>query len=199
MIQPDPGFSELIDRAARGDEAAVAELARQYEPKVRMVAHALLGRALRPYLDTMDLVQAVHQSLIVGLRAGKFEVTDPDRLAGLAVLIVRRKVARQWRRVQRQRRLSLSPADKPNDLSGILAGLANDHVTPASAVAHQDEVDRLWERLDAEDRQLVELRLQGYSSPEIAERLGISAVAARVRLTRLRFKLQAANVSCDWM
>src|SRR6188508_2597024 len=62
-------FDEILARARTGDEDALTELARQYEPEVRAVARVRLGPALRPYLDTMDLVQSVHRSLMVGLRA----------------------------------------------------------------------------------------------------------------------------------
>src|SRR5262245_25926969 len=89
----------LLARARSGDGAARDELARPYEPKLRLVARVLLGPALRPYLDSVDLVQSVHKSLLVGLRDQKFAFNSPDDLLALAVTMVRRKVARQWRRL----------------------------------------------------------------------------------------------------
>src|SRR5688572_12807585 len=99
-------FAALLGRARQGDEAALAELAAKYEPEVRIDARVQLGQALRPYLDSMDLVQSVHRSLLVGLRQNKFEFASPENLIGLALTMVRRKVARHWRKLRRQHRLS---------------------------------------------------------------------------------------------
>src|SRR5713101_4998679 len=98
-------FADLLARARQGDQAALTALSRQYEPEVRIVARVLLGPALRPYLDSLDLVQSVHRSLLAGLRDDKFELDSPDRLVVLAVAMVRRKIGRLWRRHRRQQRL----------------------------------------------------------------------------------------------
>src|SRR5262245_10668681 len=105
-------FAELLSKGRGGDRAALALLAEEYEPQVRVVARAKLGTALRPYLDSMDLVQSVHRSLMLGLRDQRFEIDSPDGLVALALTIVRRKVARHWRRLRRQQRLD--NADSPD-------------------------------------------------------------------------------------
>ena len=104
MPDPDPPseFTELMARAGQGDEAALTELSRQYEPKVRVVARVLLGPALRPYLDSIDLVQSVHKSLMLGLRRQQYDISNPDKLVALTLTMLRRKAARHWRRLQRQ-------------------------------------------------------------------------------------------------
>src|SRR5262245_64988218 len=106
MTEPPEEFAALLDRARHGDREALGRLARRYEPDVRLVARVRLGRALRPYLDTVDLVQSVHRSLLLGLRRGEFDVSSPEKLVALALALVRCKVARHWRRVRRQARLS---------------------------------------------------------------------------------------------
>ena len=65
---------------------------RQYEPEVRIVARVLLGPALRPHLDSIDLVQSVHRSLLVGLRQNKLEIGGLEQLIGLVLTMLRRKV-----------------------------------------------------------------------------------------------------------
>src|SRR6516162_8974972 len=104
-------FAALLARARQGDRAALAQLSQQYEPKVRLVARVLLGPALRPHLDSVDLVQSLHKSLLLGLRQGKFAISGPDGLLALALTLVRRKVARHWRHLQRQRRLDSGSAE----------------------------------------------------------------------------------------
>src|SRR5438552_194809 len=125
MADAGSEFVALLAQARQGDRSALAELAQQYESKVRMVARVLLGPALRPYLDSVDLVQSVHKSLMIGLRQDKFDISSPDKLIALALTMVRRKVARHWRHLQRQKRLCGNSADSGN-VPQILAAL-NSH------------------------------------------------------------------------
>jgi len=198
MAEPAADFADLLTRARAGDRAALSQLAREYEPKLRMVARVLLGSALRPYLDSIDLVQSVHRSLMVGLRDQKFDVKSPDQLMALALTLVRRKVARQWRHLQRQQRLSGGVGDT-DGLANVLTTLSRPQDDPAAAAQFRDQVAQLCAGLNETERRLLDLRLQGYSPAEIGAELGISAVAFRVRLTRLRQRLRATGVLDDWL
>jgi RNA polymerase sigma-70 factor (ECF subfamily) len=198
MAETAETFGTLLARARRGDQAAMAELVQQYEPKVRLVARVRLGPALRPYLDSMDLVQSVHRSLMLGLRQDKFSISSPEQLLALALTLVRRKVARHWRHLQRQQRLSLGPDDGGN-LANLLTSLTGPHDDPAQAAQLNDQVRHLCSNLEESERRMLDLRLQGYSTAEIAQDLGLHAIALRVRLTRLRQRLQASGVLTDWL
>jgi len=191
-------FATLLARARGGDRAALDQLTSAYEPKLRLAARVLLGPALRPYLDSVDLVQSVHKSLLMGLRNSKFALGAPDDLLALAITLVRRKVARHWRRLQRQKRLSLPDASAP-ELVHVLASLSRPQDDPAQAAQLGDQMEKLCATLNDAERRLLDLRLQGYSPGEIAADLGLSAVAFRVRLTRLRQRLRAAGVLDDWL
>ena len=69
MVSPDgpASFSDLVDRVRQGDATAISELIANYEEDVRLVARARLGPALQPYVDSVDLLQSVHKSLLAGL------------------------------------------------------------------------------------------------------------------------------------
>jgi RNA polymerase sigma-70 factor (ECF subfamily) len=193
MPNRDPTFSELLDQARTGDTDAVAQIARLYEPDLLVAARVHLGPALRPYLDSIDLVQSVHRSLMAGLRNDKFEVSDARSLLALALTMVRRKVARQWRQHRRQVR----PAgEHPTD---VLATLSRRAETPAAEAEVRDALTRLWREIDPEDRVVLELRLEGYSTAEAAQRLGKAAGALRVQLHRLRKRLEEHQVLTEWL
>ncbi|MBI3762403.1 MAG: sigma-70 family RNA polymerase sigma factor [Chloroflexi bacterium] len=197
-------FTSLLARARDGDREALDRLTREYEPKLRLVARVLLGPALRPYLDSVDLVQSVHKSLLLGLRDQKFALDTPESLLALAITLVRRKVARHWRRLQRQQRLSglaAAPgqATATADLGNVLTALSQPHDDPAEAAQFRDQVEHLCRNLKDAERRLLEMRLEGYSLAESAAALSLSAVALRVRLTRLRQRLRAAGVLDDWL
>jgi DNA-directed RNA polymerase specialized sigma24 family protein len=92
----------LFQRAQQGDESALAELLERYGDLLRGAAQGLLGPALRAHLDAADLVQSVHCILLVSLREHKLELGSPERLLGLALTLIRRRVARRWRRLKQQ-------------------------------------------------------------------------------------------------
>lgn len=199
-VMPDTEneFAVLLARARRGEAAALGELARRYEPEVRLVAHVQLGPALRPHLDSMDLVQSVHRSLMLGLRAGKFDVSNPDRLVALALTLVRRKVARKWRHMRRQQRFLPGPGGG-GDLARALGSLAAPTPDPARAAELRDALEHLCAGLDETERRVMELRLQGHSTAEVARELGLDADVLRVRLSRLRRRLHACGVLEEWL
>lgn len=190
-------FDVLLARARTGDEAALMDLARQYEPEVRAVARVRLGPALRPYIDTFDLVQSVHRSLMLGLRQNKFVFTGPEQLVALALTIVRRKAARQWQKARRQVR-SDAP-DHGGSLPDLLLAMQDDAPPPTAAVESRDAVEKLCGGLDEDDRRLLELSSQGYRTVEIAKMLSQNADVLRVRLSRLRAKLRSHGVAADWI
>ena len=203
---PPPGadgpaneYAEILARASHGDDAAMAEIARRYEAKVRVVARVMLGRALRSYVDSVDLVQSVHKSVLVGLRNQRFAISDPDKLTALAVLIARRKVARHWRKMQRQHRLSAARGDEADGDDAVkdLASSQNPVPDPAATVEARDQIAQISRHLGDLDRRILELRSLDYNAPEIADRLAIAPVVVRVRLTRLRQKLQGFGISID--
>jgi RNA polymerase sigma-70 factor (ECF subfamily) len=198
MADAPDDFAQLLERARRGEGDALARLVGQYEAKVRLVARYLLGPALQPYLDSVDLVQSVHRTLLVGLREDKFDLSTPENLMALALTLVRRKVARQWRRLQRQQRLESGAASSAN-LPELLSSLCSPEADPARAAQLRDQIQHLCEQLDEPDRRLLELRLQGYSPAEVADQIGLNVNAMYVRLSRLRQRLRAAGVLDDFL
>ena len=191
-------FLDLLERCRSGDQEALTVLVQQYEREVRLMARVLLGPALRPYLDSLDLVQSVHHSLLIGLHGGRFQFHSPQDLLALALTMVRRKVARQWRRLKRQKRLE-SASDDDENLPQVLASLSSSSDDPARAAQFNDQVRELCRHLSEAEHTILQMRLAGYDTAEIAAHLGLSGVALRVRLTRLRQRLQQAGVLDDWL
>ena len=191
-------FCRLLERARAADNDALAELVRLYEPEVRIVARVLLGPALRPHFDTLDLVQSVHKSLLVGLRQNKFALAGPEQLIALAAEMVRRKVGRKWRHLRRQQRLSHGPG-QGNDLAQSLYSLTSAETDPARVAEINDAVEHLCRNLGDADRRVLEMRLDGYSTAEAARKLGEDADMLRVRLSRLRQHLRAAGILDAWL
>jgi RNA polymerase sigma-70 factor (ECF subfamily) len=186
-------FDELLTRARSGDESAMTALVEQYEPEVRMVARVRLGAALRPHLDSVDLVQSVHKSLMIGLRADRYDISTPEQLIALALTIVRRKVSRQWRKLKRQQRLSGDGSGSQN-LPGLIASLSASESDPAEIASIREATAHILSRLDETETRVIELRLEGYTTAEVARQLGLDADVLRVKLSRLRRQLRERGV-----
>ncbi len=188
-------FDLLIQQAREGDARAMETLVKRYEPEVRIVARLRLGAVLRPYLDSVDIVQSVHKSLIIGLQNDRFDIASPQKLVALAMTIVRRKVARQWRKMRRQQRLQTT--DSAENLPELLASLSSPLDDPAMAAEQKSEIERIFSKLSSVEQQVIELKLEGLSTAEAARELGLDADVLRVQLSRLRQRLRDAGILFD--
>jgi RNA polymerase sigma-70 factor (ECF subfamily) len=185
-------------RVRLGDEDAVAQLLLHYEKEVQRTAQALLSRSLRSYLDPADLVQSVHRTLLHCLREDKIEVASPEKLCALAVTVARRKIIQHWRHRECERRFHQGLAETEGPGAQATVG-----PTPAPDPVHTAEYKELLERLranlDETEQRVVELRLQGYSTAAVARKLGLDADVLRVRLGRLRHRLQQSRLLSGWL
>jgi len=186
--QSEDDFANIIAQVRQGDERAVAELVRRYEHTVLRSVRSRLGKSMRRTLDSMDLVQSVHRSLIIGLKNERFQVTSSAQLIALAAVMVQRKVARHWRSLKRLPTTDLE--DTPDDGAMPLAQIANAEPSPAETASASDLLEQFLSQLDDFDRRLVRLRLDGHSSVETATILGRDSAFIRMRWARLRQKLR---------
>lgn len=189
-------FSALLVQARSGDPEAQARLCQEYEPQVYIVVRVLLGPLLRPHLDSIDLVQSVHRSLLAGIRDKQFEIASPQGLIALASTMVRRKVARKWRLHRRQNGAVASAGDSQL-LSTTLRNLFSREGSPAELAEYQDSLEKLCKSLNSIERTMLELKLEGYTTGEVAQQLELHPVAVRVRWSRLRDRLAAQEIHLD--
>ena len=99
-LPPDDDFLELLARVRGGDDSAAAELVQRYERAVLRSVRSRLGKSMRSAMDSMDVMQSVHRSLLTGVKNQRFQLRTPQQLIGLAVVMVQRKVARHWRKLK---------------------------------------------------------------------------------------------------
>jgi RNA polymerase sigma-70 factor (ECF subfamily) len=174
-------FEEFVRRVRAGDEQAAAELVRRYEPLVRReVRLRLEDPRLGRLFDSMDVCQSVLGSFFARAAAGRFDLEEPGQLVRLLVTMARHKLASAARRQRRQKR------DQRRDAAGgdALDRVAGAEPSPSAQVAGRELLERLRQELTAEERELADLRAAGLAWAEIAARLGGTAQARRVQLSR---------------
>lgn len=195
MLEPAQ-FDALILAAKSGDKSALSRLVEEFEPEIRLIARRRLGKELRPFLDSVDLVQSVHRSLLVGLRGDRFDLSTPASLLALSATIIQRKVAKQWRKLQRQKRME---SEDPRSITEVLLSLQADVEDSSKQSQIRDAVERILSELDPVERKLIEMRLLGYTTAEVAQALELDSDVLRVRLSRLRKRLKDRGLLNDWL
>ena len=183
MIMADePDFAGLLARTRGGDQDAAAELVRRYEPAVRRAIRVrLLNPRLRRVLDSMDVCQSVLASFFVRTAAGQYDLEQPEQLLHLLMQMARNKLMSAVRRQGRQRRDHRRVTAGGTD---ALDQVVADEASPSQVVAGQELLARFRQGLSDEERQIADLRCQGLAWADIASRLGGTAQARRMQLTR---------------
>jgi DNA-directed RNA polymerase specialized sigma24 family protein len=146
--------------------------------------------------DEEDAALSAFDSLCAGLAKGRFpNLADRDDLWRLLVVITTRKVQAQARRQLRQKRGAgqVRPASElagpcdDQDEDDLLARAIGSEPTPEFAAMVAEEYRRQLERLDDDVlRRVAILRMEGYTTDEVAAQLGCArrTVARQLALIR---------------
>ncbi len=167
---PDDLSRTLLD-AQKGDQSAWEALFRECYPKVRRVVRRKLDRSMRSLYDSTDFASDVMKSLAANWNQLTF--ASVESLFKFLAQVAEQKVIDEHRRrhtlkrdITRERRFS---AD------GREAGPA--HLPSAEPTASQqaqaNEVqERLLDRQDEIERAIIDLKHQGYSTADVADKTG---------------------------
>ncbi len=175
-------FADLLRRVRTGDADATEELWRHYEPFLRReVRLRMRDPNLRRLFDENDVCQSVMASFFVRATAGQFDLNGPEQLRHLLAKMGRNKLATQARRHRAQRR-------DYRRVVGIAEGeeseTAGAEPSPSQGLLWRETLQEFRGRLDAEERQMADLRGEGRTWADIAAELGGSPDARRVQLNR---------------
>jgi RNA polymerase sigma factor (sigma-70 family) len=170
------------------DDAAIGVVLDHYIRQLYGEARRLISKRLQPLIDPADLLQSTRMILWVGLRKGKWKVSSSQQLIALAKTILRRQLSRICRALKAEltsHTIEFNLSDTITDIPVI----SLNKPAPGDNTEFDDIVQRIMTELDDVDRELVRLRLLGYSTAYAAKRLKMTAPSLRVRLGRLRKRL----------
>lgn len=188
--------AELLARYRSGDEQAADELFHRYIDRLTLLARTRLSSRLSGRTDPEDVVMSAYRSFFIGIQAGRFSLHRSGDLWRLLVSITIHKLYRQVRRhtagrrsVDREQSLeSLKPESLPIDQRDP---------TPEEVVVLSDELEAIFVRLNAFQRRVLELRLQGESIADIAAATDRAERSVRRALQFIRELLTARLESAD--
>lgn len=188
--------TQWITKLGQGDPAAAESLWAQYFSKLVRLARRELGATPRRAADEEDVALSAMHSFCRGLAGQRFpQVHDEDNLWKLLVTITARKACAARRRHYAQKRggghvrgesifAQLGSEQSPIDGLGAVLGR---EPTPELACMVAEDCTRLLDRLgDEKLRQVATLTLEGYSTAEIAQQLGVLQRTVQRKLDTIR-------------
>jgi RNA polymerase sigma-70 factor (ECF subfamily) len=184
-LKDEAAFAAMIQGLRNGDPRVAEQFWSQYGDRLQRVADLKLPGGLRHRVAPEDVVQSVCRTFIRRARDGQFQFNDGGGLWGLLCAITLAKVREQTRFHLRQKRGAQREAGEANELTPAIDSAP----TPADEAEFADQFRHLLESLNAEERQIVELKLEDHTNDQVAEKLGCSERTVRRLLKQLQARL----------
>ncbi len=178
-------FAERLQRARRGDRAALADLLNEVRPKLQVATKGLLGKSLRTKLRSSDIVQTAFLEIIRDFDS--FQGTSEGAFYAWAISVMQNAIRRTDRTHDAQKRRGPGSLESAARLHDALHHNVPSPSTILLRHEHADLVKAALAALTDEHREVIDLAvIKGLSHREIAERLGRSEGATRMLLVRAR-------------
>ncbi len=194
----DTSFDELMARLRTGEDEAAREVFVRFARRLVGLARHHMDARLAAKSDPEDVVQSAYKSFFVRHQRGDLEVGTWDGLWGVLTLITLRKCADRaaaFRTGKRDVTRELASGGTSEDTAAVTSLALDRFPAPHEAVLLAETVETLFRQAeDPDERDILELSLQGFSAPEIAEKLGraersVQRVRERVRKRLERMRL----------
>jgi RNA polymerase sigma factor (sigma-70 family) len=184
-------LDNLLAQLCSGDTAAAEQVFLAFEPYLRKVVRRRLPAPLRARFDPADILQSVWADVLRGFREAGWRFTDADHLRGFLFVATRNRLIDRIRKHQKaaEREESLGAGDGRHRLP-------SPQPRPSEVAQAGDLWERILARCPAEHRPILELRRQGYSLAEIAQRTGLHPDSVR-RILRTLARQQAFSRTND--
>jgi RNA polymerase sigma factor (sigma-70 family) len=185
-------FPEFLTRLRAGDSAAPRELLRRFTRQLVALARGRFAPPMGHKVDPEDVVQSAYKSFFRRYGAGNLEAGNWNSLWGLLTLITLRKCAERVAYHRAECRDTAREVSGPPDGEGKAPWpeARSREPTPMEAALLSEAVEQLLAGLDGDERPIVELSLQGYTTQEISERLGHPERTVRRLRERVRRRLE---------
>jgi RNA polymerase sigma-70 factor (ECF subfamily) len=185
----------LFRRWRAGDEDAARQIHERYVDQLLALAKRRISQRLARRVDAEDILQSVFRTFFNRARQGQFHVEDPDDLCKLLVRITLHKTLRQVAfHSAAKRDMKHEEGSGHETERDRLLEVMDREPSPEEASTFLDELESILEQQRPQDREIIDLRMQGFSNVEIAEKLGISDRKIRRLMERLRGQAEQEGV-----
>jgi RNA polymerase sigma-70 factor (ECF subfamily) len=163
----------LINLWRKGDENAARIIVDGYVDRLQALARRHLHQRVMARVDPEDIVQSAFRTFFARAKAGQFVFSEQDDLCKLLVRITLNKTLRQVAFHKAAKRDPCQEAPRDEHHTDRIASLLGAEPSPEAQVAFLDQLEHFLGQLEPQQRQIVELRMEGFSNEEICQTLGI--------------------------
>jgi RNA polymerase sigma-70 factor (ECF subfamily) len=174
----------LVRRVREGERDAATALYVRYSRRLKALAKTRTGNDLRSRFDPDDIVQSVFRTFFRRVVSGSYDVPDGEELWSLLLVVTLNKT-RKVAAHHRARKRDVRANESGSDFFDKLAADERESVEELRRV-----VDEFTESLCPFDRQVVNLRVEGYEVAEIAKLVSRSKRTVERTLQRIRLTLR---------
>jgi RNA polymerase sigma-70 factor (ECF subfamily) len=178
-----------MERFRSDENAAARDVFQRFSRRLIALARQQFAQRLAHRIDPEDVVQSAFKSFFVRHRDGKLRVGNWNNLWGLLALIARRKCADRVEYLHAERRDVGRESPAPGCSEPCRRPALDREPLPEEAVVLADTIEHLFRAVDAEERPVLELSLQGHSAAEIGLRLGRALRTVHRLRERIRNRL----------
>jgi len=185
-------FALLMTRLRSGEDTAARDVFQRFSGRLVALTRSRFNRLLARKVDPEDVVQSAFKSFFVRHREGKLDAGDWEGLWNLLTLITLRKCADRARFFLADRRDAGREATGPagRDASNAWLLALDRQPRPEEAAILAETVERLFRDVSDHERPILELSLQGYTVPEISDRLSRAERSVRRLREHIRKRLE---------
>lgn len=163
---------ELVAAYRAGSESAARELFDRYCEKLLQLARRRIGQRMASRLDPEDAVQSAFRTFFARVKTNQFSFRGESDLFKLLVRLTVNKTLRQIAHHRAAKRNPGKETGQGPDDEGLLDQLVDTDPRPEVQVAVLEEFSRFVGQLPEFDRKVLELKFEGHTTAEIAEKLG---------------------------
>jgi RNA polymerase sigma factor (sigma-70 family) len=184
--------AELLRRYRQGDQQAAEIMFTRYLHRLVALAHSRLSARLARRIDPEDIVQSAYRSFFLNARDGRYALEHSGDLWRLLVVITLNKLRQKVEyHTAAKRRFNQELSGRGGDLMlGVGVDVLQRDPSPQETLAVLEEIQQLTARLDPLQKQIVELRLQGYRIEEIADEVQRSERTVRRVMDKIKQRLE---------
>jgi RNA polymerase sigma-70 factor (ECF subfamily) len=182
-------FIDFLTGLQDRDDAAAREFFERYTRQLVALALRHIDPRLRHRVEPEDVVQSAYKSFFLRYDAGKVELVNWNSLWGLLTRITMRKCSERAAYHRAKRRDAAREASPPSEESASCREPRGREPTPIDAAVLGETVEQLFAELDEEERPILEMSLQGYTTREISERIGRAERTIRLLREGIRHRL----------
>ena len=193
---------ELIDRWRQGDERAASKLYHRYMERLLSLASQNLPSALRVKYDEQDAANSAFKSLMLGARNNRFDFKEEEDIWKLLITIMFNKIRNRIRHATAQKRDMNRELGKED---WLLAELSSEP-GPEETAEFVEVIERFEQSLKDSPElskhvcDVFRLKLEGYSTKEIADAIKQTTRSVNRHVERIRRRLEeflAAQIPTD--